>query len=331
MDETTCEHCGEIYNLKNLECDRSDKGYWCDSCDGFNYFDTSVGKHQFTLLMENKEMQQGNKTNKIKPNIQFNKRLSLLRYPGGKSKVIDELYNYINPNKTDLLVSPFTGGGSFELAMLEAGVVKKVHLNDLDVGVYSLWWMIKHMPYELIYRIESVQPQKRDFFHAREVIKNDYKGLNMLDAAWSLLLVNRLAYSGIYKANPLGGRSGTQQQLLSRWNPVDLVRKIENIHSMADSIEVSNDNAFELIEEAYWNESSTIFADPPYVKAGESLYHKFFKKEDHIQLSVLFDSLHHGFRGADILLTYDYSQWLEKLYEKPLAVSVNRYYSIIHS
>ena len=55
----------------------------------------------------------------------------------------------------------------------------------------------------------------------------------MVDAAWASLLVNRLAYSGIFKANPLGGKHGSKQQLLSRWNPTELIRRIKTIHEMS--------------------------------------------------------------------------------------------------
>jgi DNA adenine methylase len=109
----------------------------------------------------------------------FNKRLSPLCYPGGKSKVIDQLYTPLNKDKCDVLVSPFTGGGSFEFAMLHNGLVRRLHLNDLDFCLFSLWWMILYMPSELIHRISIIQPNKGDFFESRELIKSDYRFLDM--------------------------------------------------------------------------------------------------------------------------------------------------------
>lgn len=74
----------------------------------------------------------------------------------------------------------------------------------MDFGVYSLWWTIKHMPFALIDRLQSTLPNHRDYFLAQSVIKTDYKGVDIIDAAWASLLVNRLTYNGVSKANPLG-------------------------------------------------------------------------------------------------------------------------------
>lgn len=133
-----------------------------------------------------------------------------------------------------------------------------------------------------------------DYFKAQEIIANDYIGTNIVDAAWCSLLVNRLSYSGISKANPLGGKHGNLSDLLARWNPNELIRRIRKVHKLSDLIEITNINAIELIEEEYWNDNSTIFIDPPYVDKGKTLYHCYYTKEDHIELAQLLDSLHQG-------------------------------------
>ncbi|MCV9951771.1 hypothetical protein [Paenibacillus polymyxa] len=74
----------------------------------------------------------------------------------------------------------------------------------------------------------------------------------MFEAAWSLLLVNRLAFSGIYRANPLGGMRGDPKILLSRWNPDDLCKRINTIHSMSARFTVQNRDALEFIEDQFW-------------------------------------------------------------------------------
>lgn len=321
-----CKFCGFSGEDEedDFEIDKKGRGFWCSHCDGFNYMSDNDSNHRFTLILEDKKAQ---KTQIDPPNIKFAKRLSPFRYPGGKSKVIDYLYSHLRSAKSKKLVSPFTGGGSFELAMLNSGVVEELHLNDLDTGVYSLWWVIKHMPYELISRIEYFNLGHKEFFKAQQIIKEDYKNVNVVEAAWTSLLVNRLAYSGVSKANPLGGRNGTKENLLSRWNPADLVSRIEKIHAMSESITITQENAVELIEEAYWEESSTIFIDPPYVAKGKDLYHCFYTHKDHLELSCLLDSLHMGFPGADMVVTYDFCELLDKIYTSPKREVIGRVYS----
>nr|WP_234823519.1 DNA adenine methylase [Bacillus thuringiensis] len=322
----TCSFCFLTGTLEecDFQMDQYNQGFWCELCDGYTYIDEDAQKHCFTLVLENKHAQPIN-TKHL--NYNFSKRLSPYRYPGGKTRIIDYLYTLLKKNKTNILVSPFTGGGSFELAMLSANVVGKLHLNDLDTGVYSFWWIVKHMPYELIDRLESIIPTHKDYFEAQAIIKNDYKGFDVVDAAWASLLVNRLAYSGISKANPLGGKNGPVEKLLSRWNPKELIKRIEYIHSLSENIVVTQCNALELIEEAYWDDSATIFIDPPYVEKGKDLYHCYYTEDDHISLSVMLNALHMGCPGADIIVTYDYSKWLDILYEHPEREIIGRAYS----
>lgn len=321
-----CQFCGLIGTTKSdhFELDKYNIGFWCVDCDGFTYLNNNTVKHRFTLILEDK------KAEKIILNpqtIKFSKRLSPYRFPGGKSKIVEYLYSHLQKAKSKKLISPFTGGGSFELAMLDAGIIDHLHINDLDTGVYSLWWVIKHMPYALIDRLQTILPNHKDYFSAQTVIKSDYEGVDVVDAAWASLLVNRLAYSGISKANPLGGKNGSQKALLSRWNPVDLIKRIEKIHSMGERIEITQENAIDLIEEAYWQEEATIFIDPPYVNKGEDLYHCFYTQKEHLRLSLLLDTLYSKFPGADILVTYDFNKWLDNLYEYPEREIIGRVYS----
>lgn len=322
-----CEHCGLKSSLESgaFQLD-SNQGFWCEDCDGYSYLNEYTPRHKFTLILEDKTLNQQS----INPptNIKLLKQLSPYRYPGGKSKIIDYLYIHLQKTKSKKLVSPFTGGGSFELALLDAGVIEELHINDLDFGVYALWWVIKHMPYVIIDRLETRTPNHKDFFRAQALIKSDYRGADLIEAAWTSLLVNRLAYSGIPKANPLGGKNGSQKQLLSRWKPKNLIERIKKIYALSDRIKITNMNAVELIEEEYWQGNTTIFIDPPYVHKGKDLYHCFYSHDDHLELAYLLDSLHFGFSGADIILTYDYSEWISQVYKLPKMTTIGRTYSL---
>lgn len=323
----TCQFCSveeDIDNTFFFQKDKQKKGFWCETCDGYNSLSENE-RNRFTLILEDKT----NKEKKtVLPTYHLSKRISPLRYPGGKSKLADYILTKIRADKTELLVSPYTGGASVELAFLYAGIFQKIHLNDLDYGVFSLFWLIKHSPEQIIDRILKWKPDRDDYFRCQSIIKSDYSNTDMIEAAWSLLVVNRLAFSGIYKANPLGGKKGSTEQLLSRWNAVELCKRIKLIHSMRERITVTNTDACEVIEEAYWNEKITVFVDPPYVQQGKNLYHCFYEKEDHIRLNVLLDSLYHTCPGADMIITYDNDNWLKQLYNHPEIETIGRVYTI---
>lgn len=85
----TCRWCGETYK-DNEPLDRIENGFWCDVCDGFTYHDaTERGKCRFLLLLEDKGKADPQTSPSSLPHLK--KRLSPLRYPGGKSKLIDYL------------------------------------------------------------------------------------------------------------------------------------------------------------------------------------------------------------------------------------------------
>ncbi|WP_369340694.1 DNA adenine methylase [Bacillus subtilis] len=323
----TCDFCGNTDTIDSeaFQIDTVNPGFWCELCQGYSYLEENAERHRFTLILEDKH---ADTVQFVAPIVSLSKRISPYRYPGGKSRIIDFLYTHLQKNKTQKLISPFTGGGSFELSLLAAGVVDHLHLNDLDFGVYALWWVIKHMPYALIDLVKNIEPDHKTFFYAQSIIKNDYRGTDLVDAAWSSLIVNRLAFSGIAKANPLGGKKGNKKSLLSRWNPEELVKRIEKVHSLSDRMVITQENAVNLIEEAYWEEDSTIFIDPPYVDKGKQLYPCYYTEKDHRELSFLLDTLHFEFPGADIITTYDYNEWIQNLYEFPDIKVIGRTYSI---
>lgn len=321
-----CEFCDEEYS-KDDTIDKNDEGFWCDCCDCFTYY-SSIRSNidRFTLILEDKLSNIA--MPKSPTDIHLRKNLSPLRYPGGKTRMVDYLYTHIQKSKSKTLASPFTGGGSFELAMLASGSVEKLKLNDLDYGIYSLWWAVLHMPDELNYRIEHIQPTRKDYFQAQSHIQDDFKKMDMIEAAWITLLVNRLAYSGIAKANPLGGKKGKQSDLLARWNPAELIKRINYIHTLSDRITVSCEDACTFIEEAYWETDTTLFIDPPYLAKGKALYNCFFTIEDHKRLGFLLNHLYKGMPGADVLITYDYEKVIEDIYEYSQNEIIGRKYSI---
>lgn len=81
---------------------------------------------------------------------------SPLRYPGGKTRAIKILDEYISKYYPDrkLLLSPFFGGGSFELFLTTKGYT--VFANDLFTPLYTFWTTKQTNCSGLIEKIRSV-------------------------------------------------------------------------------------------------------------------------------------------------------------------------------
>ena len=274
------------------------------------------------VLLENKENKEATK---VHPRFKFKKQVSPLRYPGGKSKVLDLLASYLSEEKKTF-VDVYCGGGSVGLSLLLSGVVEHLVMNDLDKGVYAFFHTVLTAPEALIQKIRTVVPDRELFFYYQEMVKKDYDEFPELERAFGFLVVNRLAFSGIWNANPTSN-------LLQRWNPKVLEKRIWDIWEKREQITLLNEDALKVIEEYYWDETCTLFIDPPYYVAWDKkLYHHCYQEEEHQKLADLLNTLVCGMPAhADILVTYDNHPFIAKLYQESGFANVetiSRNYSI---
>ncbi|MFR5030478.1 MAG: DNA adenine methylase [Blautia hansenii] len=310
-------------NLEDFEEDfQNHQGFWCPDCDGFTYFDGKADKRSYMVLLENKENKEATK---VHPRFKLKKQVSPLRYPGGKSKVLDLLASYLSEEKKTF-VDVYCGGGSVGLSLLLSGVVEHLVMNDLDKGVYAFFHTVLTAPETLIQKIRTVVPDRELFFYYQEMVKKDYEEFPELERAFGFLVVNRLAFSGIWNANPTSN-------LLQRWNPKVLEKRIWNIWERREQITLLNEDALKVIEEYYWDETCTLFIDPPYYVAWDKkLYHHCYQEEEHQKLADLLNTLVCGMPAhADILVTYDNHPFIAKLYQEAGFANVetiSRNYSI---
>ena len=324
----TCRWCGEIF--RNYEqMDRTTDGFWCELCDSFSYYNPGEYDHRrLLLLLEDKQSRDVHSPSPALPRLR--KRLSPLRYPGGKSKLIDYLYSRLCQDQLDTFVEVFAGGASLGLSLLDAGKINRLILNDKDPGVYVFWHTVLNCPQELIFRLQSGFPTHRDLAAAKAHLSSSDAPTPSL--AWSFLLANRLSYSGIISANPQGGKNGPQEALLARWNPKALEQRIQHIHSMRDRIVLYNENYEEFISDRAWWSSGgrTLFVDPPYwfLLQGPKLYETSFSEADHENLAWLLQDLYREYPDADVIITYDNHPRVRELYPLATQEVIARRYSI---
>lgn len=326
MSSLTCHWCGITAPASDFDILPSPAGFWCPECEGFTYMDEAEReKHRFLLLLEDKGNADAQRLSPAIPKLK--KRLSPLRYPGGKSKLIDYLYSRLSQEQLDTFVEVFAGGASLGLALLDAGSIKRLILNDKDPGVYALWKTILECPQELTERLQSAIPTHRDLSDAKDLLA--LNEASTLELAWAFLLANRLSFSGIVKGNPLGGKNGSQDALTARWNPEALAERITRIYSMRDRIELHNMDACEFLEaEGYWYNKATIFVDPPYWEKGKALYTHYYEEKDHMELAEMLQNMYMSFPEPDIIVTYDNHPRIREMYPLAKQEVIQRRYSI---
>lgn len=238
--------------------------------------------------------------------------VSPFRYPGGKGKLSRFLAYFLVTN--DLvgcrLVEPFCGGAGGTLPLLEAGLIDRLVLNDLNPAMYSFWYSVKHHPDELI-RLIRTEPVNIDAWHYwRDIYNSSSSGI--IERGFAAFFLNRTNRSGILHAGPIGGRLQTGDYKIDcRFNKSTLEKRVENIALLSDNIDVYAMDASKLVSELS-GESDFIYADPPYVKEGKNIYQRF----------CFDDELHRSFSEtikrtpSKWLISYDDHPLVHSLYSK---------------
>jgi DNA adenine methylase len=179
---------------------------------------------------------------------------SPLRYPGGKTRAIPILKEYMQreyPSRRQLL-SPFLGGGSFELSCLELGYT--VFANDLFRPLYVFWSILKDNHQQLQNVVSSSLPVTKEAFSK---LRTTIMSLDCaLEIAASYFIVNRCSFSG---ATFCGGFSQEASEKRLTASSIERLGKV-NLSNMT----LSNLDAIEFLKQHPETDDTVIYADPPY-------------------------------------------------------------------
>ncbi len=117
---------------------------------------------------------------------------SLLRYPGGKSRAVNQILEYL-PKGLDTLCSPFIGGASIELACAsKLGI--KVYGYDAFRPLVHFWQQVLKNPAEIAEGVKKYYPLSRTKFYALQKQCSHLKDKKSLAIAFFVL--NRSSFSG---------------------------------------------------------------------------------------------------------------------------------------
>lgn len=231
---------------------------------------------------------------------------SPLRYPGGKSKAVDQIIPLI-PNDFNEFREPFVGGGSVFIAVkqrLKNNALFKI--NDLNYDLYCFWIQIKENLPQLIERLNYI---KKNVLNGKELfefyMKND-KDLGDLERAVRFFVLNRITFSGTVDS---GGYS--QQAFEKRWTQSSIDR-LKFLSPLLQDVEISHGDYEQLLFQE--GENVFIFLDPPYLEPQRSkLYGKkgiLHTSFDHERFAENMKMCKHRW-----LITYDDNPNIRKLFD----------------
>lgn len=205
--------------------------------------------------------------------------MSLLRYPGGKSracKMLDAIIRKYAFNVSQV-ISPFFGSGSFEF-FLQKTYGSYIKANELFTPLMIFWVCLKVNPSRLVEEIKSHYPMtKEEFYTLRNSLNDERKkithlpqGLNKDDRCSfnpfslgaSFFVLNRSSFNG---STCSGGYS---REAAEKRFTASSIERLEKTH--LDKIEFYN-YSFEVFLGAQ-DDETFIFLDPPYYLEKSCLY-----------------------------------------------------------
>jgi DNA adenine methylase len=250
---------------------------------------------------------------------------SPLRYPGGKTCLLEPVSRIIRLNKLKHghYAEPYAGGCGLALALLYGGYVSDIHINDVDRSIWAFWYVVLNHTEDFIKLMERTPVTLKEW-HRRREMQRDLEGLNHLEIAFTAFFLNRTNRSGIIKnAGVIGGLAQNGEYKIDcRFSKEELARRIRRVRKYRDRIHLHRKDALDFIAHVENNLPNQTFLciDPPYFNKGSSLYTSFYQPEDHVLVAKKILKLNHPW-----IITYDFCDEIRKLYtaRRQFEISLN--------
>ncbi len=251
------------------------------------------------------------------------RRLTPLRYPGGKAQLSEFFAAVIRSNglSDGAYVEPYAGGAGVAMGLLLGEHVDSVFINDIDPAVFSFWHSVAHRNDDLCRLIEKVPLTMAEWRRQRAVYLEGVTK-DSLRLGFAMFFLNRTNRSGIMNGGVIGGK--TQQgpwKIDARFNKPELVERVRRIGRYRSRIHVSQKDAVDLLRELSPRlpVRTLLYLDPPYYEKGQHLYTNYYRHGDHVDIAAALHEVRQKW-----VVTYDDHAEVRRLYRG----SPRRHYSL---
>ncbi|HLO86944.1 MAG TPA: DNA adenine methylase [Nostocaceae cyanobacterium] len=232
---------------------------------------------------------------------------SPLRYPGGKSKAIKQIVEYL-PISFSEFREPFVGGGSVFIYLKQKFPHLKIWINDLNRELFLFWQFAQTDLSRLVTEVRSFKEKYTDGkLLYSDLTSIDVNKLTDFERAVRFFILNRITFSGTVES---GGFS--QEAFYKRFtdSSIERLEKLEDI--LTPDVKITNLDYSHLINAD--SQDAFIFLDPPYLKAQKSkLYGKkgdLHTSFDHQRFADILHNCCHSW-----LVTYDDSPQIRENFQ----------------
>lgn len=207
---------------------------------------------------------------------------SPFRYPGGKGKIANFMKMVFLQNCLvgGQYVEPFAGSASIALALLYEEYAERVHINDLDKGVYAFWKSVLYDTEELCARIMDTPVTMEEW--RRQRMRLEGESGSDVELGFATLFMNRTNRSGIISGGPIGGVDQRGRwKLNARYNAERLAKRVQKAGRFRDRIHLSNDDGADVVGQYVGARNTLLYVDPPYYSKGSELYSNWYGAGEH--------------------------------------------------
>lgn len=240
-----------------------------------------------------------------------------LRYPGAKRSLVKYIDALLEANNLQgcTFYEPYAGSAAVGLELLQQGRIRNLVLCEKDILLYAFWECVFRETDALCNRIEQTAITI-ETWHQQNRFRNltTLGQADLLDFAFAGLFFNRTNFSGILKANPIGGLNQTSQYSIDcRFNKTKIIEIIRRLSAYRDAVEVNCNDALQFMHTQvarFLQGNCFAYFDPPYYEKGAKIYRHYYTNQDHITLAQYVRNV----RGLDWIISYDDAPFICGLY-----------------
>ncbi|MFJ4136237.1 DNA adenine methylase [Pseudomonas cyclaminis] len=238
-----------------------------------------------------------------------------LRYPGSKAAFAPIFFEVIRQLDLEFktIVEPYCGSGAVSFYALQNNICDEAVLVERDPLIYAFWYSVFNHTDELLSKIDSADIDLNTWHSLQSLKELDAPdSASIVELGFAGLFFNRVNYSGILSAKPIGGLSQSSDYKIDcRFNKPDLCLRIKNIARLSSRVKVVFGDALEAINKPdLYGANSIYYVDPPYFDQGKRLYRHHYNTSDHYELYESLASL-----KMPWFLSYDKHHVVELLYK----------------
>ena len=251
-----------------------------------------------------------------------------LRYPGGKSRAVVKLSQFL-PDLTQVkeFREPFVGGGSVAIEITKRYPDMDIWVNDLYEPLYNFWCEVRDHGYMMFDRLiamkkfypdppegSNVYPATRLFQQAKETLNDEKK--SPLDRACAFYIINKCSFSGLTESS-----SFSKQASVSNFSMSGITR-LPEYQELIKNWKITNLDYKKLLTD---KKDVFVYLDPPY-DIKDNLYGKkggLHKKFNHDKFATDCDRF-----VSPMLISYNSSQLVKDRFKEWTAAEFAHTYTM---